>query len=112
MKTLTKVYESHNLARFVVNELEMAGFPSPSISLLAKPSISLLANKNISDQFSDVEDASQSAAGAGMGAAVGGAAGLLTGLGLLAIPGVGPVVAAGWFASTVVGALAGGSRVA
>ena len=90
MQTLTKVYESHGLARRVVNELEMAGFPSSSISLLAN------------------KDASEGATGADVGAAVGGAAGLLTGLGLLAIPGLGPVVAAGWLASTVVGALAGG----
>ena len=45
--------------------------------------------------------------GAGVGAAIGGAGGLLTGLGLLAIPGVGPVVAAGWLAATAAGAVAG-----
>lgn len=38
---------------------------------------------------------------------VGGAGGLLTGLGIMAIPGVGPVVAAGWLAATAVGAIAG-----
>jgi len=38
---------------------------------------------------------------------IGGAGGLLTGLGLMAIPGVGPVVAAGWLAATAVGALGG-----
>src|SRR6185436_6175539 len=36
-----------------------------------------------------------------------GTAGLLAGLGLLAIPGLGPVVAAGWLAATAVGAAAG-----
>ncbi|WP_022716829.1 hypothetical protein, partial [Rhizobium mongolense] len=36
-----------------------------------------------------------------------GAGGLLAGLGLLAIPGVGPVVAAGWLAATAAGAAAG-----
>src|SRR5205085_4482603 len=45
--------------------------------------------------------------GAGIGAAVGGVGGLLTGLGLLAIPGVGPVVAAGWLVATAVGAATG-----
>jgi hypothetical protein len=43
-----------------------------------------------------------------VGAAVGGTAGLLAGLGLMAIPGVGPVVAAGWLVSTLAGAAAGG----
>jgi hypothetical protein len=36
-------------------------------------------------------------------------AGLLAGLGLLAIPGIGPVVAAGWLASTAAVAAAGGT---
>ena len=49
------------------------------------------------------------AAGAGIGATLGGAAGLLAGLGLLAIPGLGPVVAAGWLASTAAVAAAGGA---
>ena len=47
------------------------------------------------------------ATGAGIGAVVGGAGGLLTGLGIMAIPGVGPVVVAGWLAATAVGAVAG-----
>ncbi|RYY05935.1 MAG: hypothetical protein EON55_24610, partial [Alphaproteobacteria bacterium] len=38
------------------------------------------------------------------GALLGGAGGLLAGLGLLAIPGLGPIVAAGWLAATAVGA--------
>lgn len=38
---------------------------------------------------------------------IGAGAGLLAGLGVLAIPGLGPVVAAGWLASTAVGAVAG-----
>jgi len=38
------------------------------------------------------------------GGLIGGAGGLLAGLGMLAIPGLGPVVAAGWLASTLVGA--------
>src|SRR5205823_14198094 len=45
--------------------------------------------------------------GAGIGAAVGGVGGLLTGLGLLAIPGIGPVVAAGWLVATAAGAATG-----
>jgi hypothetical protein len=49
------------------------------------------------------------AAGAGIGAGVGGTVGLLAGLGLLAIPGIGPVVAAGWLAAMAAGAAAGGA---
>ncbi len=42
--------------------------------------------------------------GATLGTVLGGGAGLLAGLGMLAIPGVGPVVAAGWLIATAVGA--------
>ena len=56
----------------------------------------------------DVAEDGAEATGAGTGATVGtilgGGAGLLTGLGLLAIPGVGPVVAAGWLIATLTGA--------
>jgi hypothetical protein len=45
--------------------------------------------------------------GAKIGGVVGGGAGLLTGLGVLAIPGVGPVLAGGWLVTTVVGAAVG-----
>ena len=100
MQTLTKVYENHEVAREVVDDLEGAGIPSSSISLLA--------NKTVSDEYADVEETSEASTGAGMGAALGGAAGLLAGLGVLAVPGLGPVVAAGWLVSTALGAMAGG----
>ncbi len=101
MQTITKVYDRHQQARQAVSELEQAGISSSEISLVA--------NKYVSEKYDDVDDASDAAAGAGIGAMVGGTAGLLAGLGLLAIPGLGPVVAAGWLASTAVGALAGGA---
>ena len=101
MQTITKVYDRHEQARQAVSELEAAG--------IASADISLLANKHVSAQYDDVDDASKAAAGAGIGAVVGGTAGLLAGIGLLAIPGLGPVVAAGWLASTALGAVAGGA---
>jgi hypothetical protein len=45
--------------------------------------------------------------GAATGAALGAGAGVLAGLGMLAVPGLGPIVAAGWLASTATGAAAG-----
>ena len=101
MQTITKVYDRHHQARQAVSDLEKAGIRSADISLVA--------NKYVSEKYADVDDASEAAAGAGIGAMVGGTAGLLAGLGLLAIPGLGPVVAAGWLASTAVGAIAGGA---
>jgi len=99
MKVVTRVFDSYAQAREAVRALETAGIPSSSVSLVA--------NKYVSADHADVDDVSDTAKGAGIGAALGGGAGLLAGLGLLAIPGLGPVVAAGWLASTAVGAAAG-----
>lgn len=49
------------------------------------------------------------AAGAGTGAAVGGVLGWLVGVGVLAIPGIGPLVAAGPVVAALAGAGAGGA---
>ena len=67
-------------------------------------------SKRIDRDADGTDDRAEGAAtGAGIGATLGGAAGLLAGLGLLAIPGIGPVVAAGWLASTAALAIAGGA---
>jgi hypothetical protein len=99
MRTISKVYDSYSQAKRTVQELEAAGIGSSEISLVA--------NKHVSHEHDDVDDVSDTAKGAGIGGALGAGAGLLAGLGLLAIPGLGPVVAAGWLASTAVGAAAG-----
>jgi hypothetical protein len=99
MKTLSRVYDSYAQARSAVSDLEAAGMRSSEISIVA--------NKYVSKEYADMDDVSAAGKGAGVGAAVGGTAGLLAGLGLLAIPGLGPVVAAGWFAATALGAAAG-----
>jgi hypothetical protein len=101
MQTITKVYETYQQAREAVIELESVGIPMANISIMA--------NRDASPEFVNVDEETEAGAGAGLGAVVGGAAGLLTGLGLLAIPGLGPVVAAGWLASTALGAVAGGA---
>ena len=99
MKTVCRVYDSYAQARAAVDALDAAGYPASDVSLVA--------NKYVSAEHADVDEVSGAAAGAGVGGALGGGAGLLAGLGLLAIPGLGPVVAAGWLASTAAGAAAG-----
>lgn len=99
MKTLSNVYDTYGQARQVVVDLNAAGIPDARISMAA--------NKYVSAEYEELNDYSEVATGAGVGAAIGGAGGLLTGLGIIAIPGVGPVVAAGWLASTLLGAVAG-----
>ena len=82
-----------------MQDIEATGVPSSEVSLVA--------NKYVSDKYENVESVSKAGAGAGIGGVLGGGAGLLAGLGMLAIPGLGPVVAVGWLASLAVGAAAG-----
>lgn len=119
-KTITRLFDSHTEALNAVEALERAGVDHNKISLVsnnadnwhaghkhaggAQGAGGALGDRN-GDGENDVAD------GAGKGAAtgglVGGGAGLLAGLGMLAIPGLGPVVAAGWLVSTAVGAVVG-----
>ncbi len=101
MQTITKVFATYDQAERAVTALEAAGIASSEISIVTN-------DKNGKHQ-ADYGAVSEAGTGIGIGAALGGTAGLLTGLGLMAIPGVGPVVAAGWLASTAVGAMAGGA---
>jgi hypothetical protein len=85
------------------------------ISIIASNADNWYSSDRKTDTFPDrdldgKDDRAEAArTGAGVGATLGGAAGLLAGLGLMAIPGVGPVVAGGWLVSTLAGAAAGGA---
>src|ERR1700691_4777047 len=102
--TLTALFDSYAAAKPAVDDLEEAGISSSDISVIANNADGKYVDKNHSNAGPDA------GAGAGIGAVVGGAGGLLTGLGMMAIPGVGPVVAAGWLVATAIGA-AGGAAV-
>lgn len=109
--TISRLYDTYAAAQNAVRDLEAAGVPHSDISIVANNSDNWYGGKK--DRDGDgVDDRAEAAStgagvGAGVGAGLGGAAGLLVGLGLLAIPGLGPVVAAGWLAATAVGAAAG-----
>jgi hypothetical protein len=107
--TISRLYDSYPDAERAVRGLEAAGVPHSDISIVANNSDSWWSTDKKIDRDGDgVDDRAEGAAtGSGIGAGIGGAAGLLAGLGLLAIPGLGPVVAAGWLASTALGAAAG-----
>lgn len=109
-QTITGLFDRYDDARRAVQDLEAAGVAHRDISIVGHDEAQTRGNTGrTSDDMLDpaAEDAGK---GAGIGAAVGGVGGLLAGLGLLAIPGIGPVVAAGWLAATAVGA-AGGALV-
>jgi hypothetical protein len=104
-KTITCLYDTYDEAARAVRSLETAGVPDSDISLVANNA----DNRHSPSAAAATTDKTKkdAGAGAGIGAAVGGGAGLLAGLGMLAIPGVGPVVAAGWLVSTAAGAAVG-----
>jgi hypothetical protein len=93
--TISRLYDNHNDAQQAVRRLESAGVPHSDISLVANNSDSWFnTDKKVDRDHDGVDDRAEGAGkGAGIGAGVGGTAGLLAGLGLLAIPGLGPVSA-------------------
>jgi hypothetical protein len=107
--TISRLYDNYTDAQSAVQRLEAAGVPQSEISIVANNSDGWFSSDKKVDRDRDgVDDRAEGAGtGAGIGAGIGGTAGLLAGLGLLAIPGLGPVVAAGWLAATAVGAAAG-----
>jgi uncharacterized protein (TIGR02271 family) len=113
MVTISRLYKDHDTGARVVAELERSGIPQSDISIIANNDSGWFnrdGSKRVDRDADGTDDRAEGAAkGAGIGATLGGVAGLLAGLGLLAIPGIGPVVAAGWLASTAAVALAGGA---
>ena len=107
--TISRLYDNPIDAQQAVRRLEAATCRHSDISLVANNSDGWFnTDKKVDHDQDGVDDRAEGAGkGAGIGAGVGGTAGLLAGLGLLAIPGLGPVVAAGWLAATAVGAAAG-----
>jgi hypothetical protein len=82
-----------------LNSLKAAGFRNTDISVLVQEN---LGTKDFSHEKS-TKAPEGAAAGAGTGAVVGGVLGWLVGIGSIAIPGLGPLIAAG----PIVAALAG-----
>jgi hypothetical protein len=94
-------FDTHAAAAQAVRDLEAAGFSSDEVSILG--------NTGASATDDTVSDTAESGAGVGatVGTMLGGGAGLLAGIGALAIPGLGPIVAAGWLVAALTGAGAG-----
>lgn len=101
---ITRLFDRSEDASAAVTQLEAAGVPHHDISLIANNA----EGRHLTGGRRDDNDAAEGAGkGAATGGLIGGGAGLLAGLGMLAIPGLGPVVAVGWLASTAVGAIVG-----
>jgi len=105
---VTSLYDDHDQAKEAVSALESAGFSSSEISLVASSTM----RRSYDDDAADGDVSGGAATGATIGGVAGAGAGLLAALGVIAIPGLGPLVAAGTLATTLTtaagGALAGG----
>jgi hypothetical protein len=101
-KTITRLFDNYSDAANAVRALERLGVPRDDLSIMANERDH--AHPADKAGVDDVHDHDDVARGASTGAVLGGAGGLFAGLGLLAIPGLGPIVAAGWLASTAFGA--------
>jgi hypothetical protein len=121
-QTVIALYDELKTAERVVRDLRDLGIPDRDISLVAQDAAghyagTLGADTEVREPTRrEREGGAGAGAGAGIGAALGGLGGLLVGLGALAIPGIGPVVAAGPLATAIsglvgagVGAVAGGA---
>lgn len=115
-KTVVGLFDDPMEAQNVVQELVSGGFSRSDIGVIANNSENRYSTGTVAGnenyQSAGDEAAHGAGKGAGTGAVVGGLAGLLVGLGAFAIPGIGPIVAAGPIAAALagagVGAVAGG----
>ena len=82
-RTVSRLFDSYSQAQAAVEALEQAGFTSSEISLVSR--------YRDDNTLVDGDEVSGTATGATAGALVGGGGGLLAALGLIAIPGIGPL---------------------
>ncbi len=105
--TFVHLYDDYADAERALRELVDAGIDRGAISLVAKNPEQRKVSLNTGDNL----PGEAAGTGASLGAILGAGAGLLAGFGALAIPGIGPVVAAGWLVATLTGAAAGAAAV-
>jgi uncharacterized protein (TIGR02271 family) len=101
MPNVIGVFDNSSEARAAVERMIDAGIDRDEISLVTRDS----DHEKI--RADATEHKSGAAKGAGVGAALGGVGGLIAGLAGLAIPGIGPILAAGPIAAALAGALGG-----
>jgi hypothetical protein len=98
------IYRNRSQAERGVDALLGAGFRNEDISALLPENV---GTKDFAHE-KNTKAPEGAATGAGAGAAIGGTLGLLAGIGALAIPGLGPFIAAGPIMAALAGAGAGG----
>lgn len=104
-RSIARLFDTSAAAHAAVRDLEAAGFSADDISYMGNETGGTLSDTTTRTGATGADTGA--ATGATLGTVLGGGAGLLAGIGALAIPGVGPVVAAGWLIATLTGAGAG-----
>ena len=99
------IVNSHSKAEQVVERLQASGFPSEEISILLPDT----EGKHDIGHVKATKAPEGATTGATTGGVTGGVIGLLAGIGALAIPGVGPLIAAGPIMAALSGAAIGGA---
>jgi len=99
------LYHSRVAVENAVDSLKIAGFRNTDISVLFPDNV---GTKDFALEKS-TKAPEGATAGAGTGAVVGGALGWLAGIGALAIPGIGPFIAAGPIVAALAGVGVGGA---
>jgi uncharacterized protein (TIGR02271 family) len=111
MKTIVGLFDHFSEAEATVRDLERAGYDRDDISVVANES-ARTSSRTTTTSGDDTSAAEGAGTGAVIGGVAGGAAGLIASLAGLAIPGIGPIIAAGPLVATLtgagVGAVAGG----
>jgi hypothetical protein len=100
------IYSTRTGVESAVDALVRAGFPSPDISVLLPENLAGTKEMGTEKATKAPEGA---AAGATTGGVIGGTLGVLAGIGLLAIPGLGPFIAAGPIMAGLAGLGVGGA---
>ncbi|NLS45099.1 MAG: hypothetical protein GX969_05105 [Firmicutes bacterium] len=93
MSSVIGTFSRRDEAEKAIHELKNKGFDDNKVSIVARE---------------DKEGGADISGGTVTGGAIGGTAGVLAGLGALAIPGIGPIIAIGPIAAGLTGAVAGG----
>ncbi len=104
-KVVFGIYNTRVGVESAVDALKAAGFRNTDISVLMSEKVS--TKEFATEKQTKMPEGA--ARGAGAGIVIGGALGWLAGIGALAIPGVGPFIAAGPIMSMLAGAGAGGT---
>jgi hypothetical protein len=104
-KSVFGIYSSRNAVESALTVLRDAGFPSTDVSVLLPEN---LGSREIATQ-KETKAPEGATAGAGTGAVIGGTLGWLAGIGALAIPGLGPFIAAGPIMAALAGIGVGGA---